>query len=55
MVNESTRRPTHLSATQEMHVDMEDRLPGIGPGVDDHPVSGFIDPFLTGQLLRREE
>lgn len=55
MVNESTRRPTHTPAPQKVHMDMEDRLTSIGPGVHDHSISRLLDSFVPSQLLRGEK
>ena len=40
----------HTLSADQMDVDMEDRLPGIGAGVGDDAETGLIDAFAFCQL-----
>src|SRR6185437_4212067 len=50
----SARRPRHVSAAQNVGVEMVDGLAGIGTGIDDHPIAP-VQPFLPGYVSRQCE
>src|SRR2546430_1349291 len=49
----SARWPAERPATKDVGVGVEHRLPGLRPGVEDHPVSGLAHPFVLGDLVRQ--
>ena len=44
---ESARRPVHVAAAQQVHVQVRHRLTGLLPAVDNQPIA-----VLEAQLLR---
>src|SRR5215813_15379032 len=45
--------PAERPAAEDMGVGVEHRLPGLRPGVEDHPVPGLAHPFVPGDLVRQ--
>src|SRR5215475_3364679 len=45
--------PAERPAAEHMSVGVEDRLPGLRPGVEDDPVPGLAYPFVLGNLVRQ--
>src|SRR5215813_12985261 len=45
--------PAERPAAEDMGVGVEHRLPGLRPGVEDHPVPGLAYPFVLGNLVRQ--
>ena len=50
-----TRRPRHLTASQQMEMQMEDRLSSIRPGVDHRAIPRPRDPGLLGKETQTHE
>jgi len=46
--------PGHLAASEEMHVNMEDGLSGVGPCVDNRAVAGLVDLLRFGDAPSHE-
>src|SRR5215510_7675078 len=49
----SARWPAERPAAEDVGVGVEHRLPGLRPGVEDHPVPGLAYPFVLGNLVRQ--
>src|SRR5262245_256130 len=49
----SARWPAERPATEHVGVGVEDRLPGLRPGVEDYPVPGLAHPLVLGHLVRQ--
>lgn len=49
---ESTRRPRHNATTEDMHVQVRNRLIGIGATIDDATISTFRDILVGGDARR---
>lgn len=50
----SARRPRHVSAAQNMGVEMVDRLAGVGASIYDHPISP-IQTLLPSDVSGQSE
>src|SRR5215469_6270992 len=50
----SAWRPAQRPAAEDVGVGVEDRLPGLRPGVEDDPVPGLADPFVLRDLVRQD-
>src|SRR6516225_47636 len=50
----SARGPAERAAAEDVGVGVEYRLPGLRPGVEDHPVPGLADPLVLGDLVRQD-
>src|SRR5215471_14640474 len=48
-------RPLHVPTADDVNVDVKHRLSGVLVGVDDRPIAGLVDAFLSGDLDGREE